>query len=49
VIERGLLLKEEKLVPINWVTWIGEDEAHLSVGSQFLDNLPAYQGSRNDR
>jgi uncharacterized protein YrrD len=42
VIERGLLLKEEKLVPIQWVSWFGEDEAHLSVGSQLLESLPAY-------
>jgi uncharacterized protein YrrD len=48
VIERGILLKEEKLVPIDWVSWIGEDEAHLSVGSQLLEALPPYEDPRKD-
>jgi uncharacterized protein YrrD len=43
VIKRGHLLKEEKLVPVDWISWIGENEAHLTVGSQILEALPVYQ------
>jgi uncharacterized protein YrrD len=45
VISRGLLLKERKLVPTAWVTRVGEDQIHLTVGSSLLNTLPDYQPS----
>jgi uncharacterized protein YrrD len=42
VISRGLLLKEHKLVPIEWVRELGEEEIHLVVSPRFLDALPDY-------
>jgi uncharacterized protein YrrD len=44
VIAEGLLFKDRKLVPYHWVTWIGEQEVHLAVGSSFLESLPEYTG-----
>lgn len=43
VIEKGLLLKEEKLVPISWVRRVGEKEVGLAVGSELLERLRPYQ------
>jgi uncharacterized protein YrrD len=43
LISRGLLLKEEKLVPTTWVSTVSEDRVHLALGSHVLDQLPAYQ------
>lgn len=43
LISQGLLLTEEKLVPTTWVSMVMEDEVHLAVGSQLLDQLPEYQ------
>jgi uncharacterized protein YrrD len=43
LISEGLLLKEKKLIPTNWIDTIYQDEVHLSVSSEFVDNLPEYQ------
>ena len=43
VISQGLLLKERKLVPAGWVSSVEEDKVHLSVSSDLLDRLPAYE------
>jgi uncharacterized protein YrrD len=42
VISRGLLLKERKLIPVEWVSEFGEEEIHLVVSPRFLDALPDY-------
>lgn len=42
VISRGLLLKERKLVPIEWVSEVGEEEVRVVVAPRFLDALPDY-------
>jgi uncharacterized protein YrrD len=42
VVSRGLLLKERKLAPIEWVSEIREEEVHLAVAPRFLDALPDY-------
>lgn len=42
IISRGLLLKERKLIPVEWVTEFGEEEIHLGVNPRFLDGLPDY-------
>jgi uncharacterized protein YrrD len=43
VIAEGLLFKEGKLIPANWVRSIEEDKLHLAVPSRVLERLPAYQ------
>lgn len=44
LISNGLLLKEKKLIPTLWISEVGEDEVHLTVGLRFLDQLREYQG-----
>lgn len=43
VISRGMLLKEHKLAPFNWVDDIHEDEVHLGVNARFVEQLPDYK------
>lgn len=43
VVGKGLLFKENKLIPVTWVADIEEDKVRLSVGSGTLDRLPEYQ------
>jgi uncharacterized protein YrrD len=42
VISAGLLFKERKLIPVNWISTIGEQEVRLSVNARTLEKLPAY-------
>ena len=42
VIARGQLFKDRKLIPIGWVSDIGEDEVHLAVDASFLAKLRGY-------
>jgi uncharacterized protein YrrD len=42
VISQGLLLKERKLIPYQWVNRIDEERVYLVVSSRFLENLPEY-------
>jgi uncharacterized protein YrrD len=42
LVSKGLLSKERKLVPIAWVTTMGEDEVHLSVEPRQLEELEQY-------
>lgn len=46
VINEGVLFKERKLVPVTWISEIDEGEVRLSVDSNTLDHLPAYQPVR---
>ena len=39
----GGLFSERKLIPVLWISTIGENEVHLSVGSQLLERLPEYK------
>lgn len=43
VIAEGLLLKERKLIPANWVDSILEDRVFLSVPSDVVEDLPHYR------
>ncbi|MFN2291356.1 MAG: PRC-barrel domain-containing protein [Anaerolineae bacterium] len=43
VISTGLLLKEHKLVPTQWVSTILEAEVYLSVSSDVVKGLPEYK------
>lgn len=42
VISQGLFFKDRKLVPVGWVSQIGEAEVHLAVDAGFLSNLRGY-------
>ena len=44
LITKGLLFKERKLVPVDWVDLVGEDEVYLSVNSSVTMKLPDYTG-----
>lgn len=43
VIAEGLIFKDKKLVPSTWITMIEEDQVHLSVDSDVLDQLDTYE------
>lgn len=45
VLSEGVLFKERKLIPVLWISDIGEEEVHLSVGSGTLEKLPAYENA----
>jgi uncharacterized protein YrrD len=42
IIKEGLLLKERKLIPTQWVSRLTEDRVKLAVGSDLLGRLPEY-------
>ena len=42
VVGEGLLFKERKLIPVTWISTIGEKEVYLSVKSGTLERVPAY-------
>jgi len=44
VISQGLLFKDKKRVPANWISRLGEDEVQLAVVSRTLERLRAYEG-----
>lgn len=43
LISQGLLFKDRKLVPVNWVKSVEEDKVHLAVSAQLLERLPSYE------
>jgi uncharacterized protein YrrD len=43
VISEGLLLKEKKLVPTQWISAVLEDTVVLAVDAQTVEDLPEYQ------
>jgi sporulation protein YlmC with PRC-barrel domain len=43
VISQGLLFKSRKLIPIAWVTRVGENEVHLAVSSRTLERTMDYE------
>jgi sporulation protein YlmC with PRC-barrel domain len=43
LISQGLLLQERKLVPVDWVNVLGEDEVRLVVTPALLEDLPRYE------
>lgn len=42
VIARGAFPRERKLIPVGWVSNMGEEDVHLAVDASFLAKLPAY-------
>lgn len=43
LVSEGLILKEKKLIPTQWVSTVLEEEVVLSVDSEFVEGLPEYQ------
>lgn len=43
VISKGLLFTEHKLVPTSWIAEVKEDEIRLSVDSDLMDRLRAFE------
>jgi len=43
VISEGLLLKEKKLIPTQWISAVLEDRVILAVDAQVIENLPEYR------
>jgi uncharacterized protein YrrD len=49
VISQGLLLKERKLVPAQWVRSVEEDKVYLTVSARLLERLPVYEEHAPER
>ncbi len=43
VVSRGLVRKEEKLIPVGWIESWGDDEVRLSVGARTMERLPLFE------
>jgi uncharacterized protein YrrD len=43
VVSRGLLVKEHRLVPINWVKFITDEEVQLNVPAAKVDSLQTFE------
>jgi uncharacterized protein YrrD len=43
LVSHGLLLKEKKLIPVNWIMHIYEDEIELNVDASMLERLPTHE------
>lgn len=43
LITKGLFFKNTKLVPMDWVDQIDEDEVRLLMSAEYLDQLPEYK------
>jgi len=43
LISEGWIFKEQKVVPLDWVKTVTEDEVQLHVKADLLNRLPAYQ------
>ena len=47
VVSRGLLLKERKAVPVDWIDYADTDTVYLTVNSELLSHLPDYQNTES--
>jgi hypothetical protein len=43
LVSKGRLLKEKKMVPVEWVDTFAEDRVRLAVGSSVIAGLPDYE------
>jgi uncharacterized protein YrrD len=43
LVSQGVLFKDRKLIPAEWVKSVEEDHVYLTVPSKVLERLPAYQ------
>ena len=44
LIAAGWLFKERRLIPVDWIRTVNEDEIDLAVTASTLEKIPAYQG-----
>lgn len=43
LVAEGWLFKEKRLVPVDWISGVDEDEIRLSVTARTLENVPEYE------
>ncbi len=43
LVSKGLLLKEKKMVPVEWVDKFGENNVRLAVGAGVIETLPDHE------
>ena len=43
VLEKGLLNKEHKLIPSNWISQVTDEEVHLAVNTSQIEHLRVYE------
>ncbi|HEX2965778.1 MAG TPA: PRC-barrel domain-containing protein [Syntrophorhabdaceae bacterium] len=43
LLQKGILKKERKLIPSNWIKSVSEDEIQINVPEQVVKNLPEYE------
>lgn len=43
LISKGLLFREKKVIPVNWILELEGDEVRLAVESSTVENLPDYE------
>ncbi len=46
LIEKGLLVKEHRLIPVKWVERLSDDEVNLAVDVSTVERLPVIDESR---
>ncbi len=46
LIEKGLLVKEHRLIPVKWVDRLSDDEVILAVDVSTVERLPVIDESR---
>ncbi len=40
LVARGILFKATRVIPVDWIDWVDDDEVHLVMDSGFLATLP---------
>ena len=43
LIAKGLLVKENRLIPVGWVDRLAENEVHLAIDSNTVERLPVVE------
>ncbi len=43
LIAKGLLVKEQRLIPVDWVERLAEDEVYLAIDSSMVERLPVIE------
>jgi sporulation protein YlmC with PRC-barrel domain len=44
LISKGLLFKEHKLIPVDWIEDLNEEDVYLTVDQAFMERVPDYKG-----
>lgn len=43
LVSKGVFLKEKKMIPVEWIDKLTEDEVHLAVSSRLIEELPSFE------